>query len=85
MDDNFVAKETTPTQDARVYGLRADGTQFIFPTSQNVPQNEHIAQYTTGDNIRTNTPIDNLDCANKKYVDDAIGKVFSVTIYEAGE
>lgn len=72
VDNGFVAKVTTSTQDARVYGLRADGTQAVFATSQNVPQIEHIAQYTTGDNIRTNTPIDNLDCANKKYVDDNI-------------
>lgn len=70
VDDGFVAKVTTTTQDIRVYGLRADGTQAVFPTSQNVPAIEHIAQYTTGNNIRTNTPIDNLDCANKKYVDE---------------
>lgn len=70
IDDGFVAKITTSTQDMRVYGVRADGTQFIFPTSQNVPEIDHIAQYTTGGNIRTNTPIDNLDCANKKYVDE---------------
>ena len=72
VDNGFVAKVTTSTQDIRVYGLRADGTQAVFPTSQNVPELEHIAQYTTGGNIRTNTPIDNLDCANKKYVDDNI-------------
>ena len=72
VDDGFVAQVTTSTQDIRVYGLRADGTQAVFPTSQNVPEIEHIAQYTTGGNIRTNTPIDNLDCANKKYVDDNI-------------
>ena len=72
VDDGFVAKVTTSTQDIRVYGLRADGTQHVFPTSQNVPEVEHIAQYTTGGNIRTNTPINNLDCANKKYVDDNI-------------
>lgn len=72
VDNGFVAKVTTSTQDNRVYGLRADGTQAVFATSQNVPQIENIAQYTTGNNIRTNTPIDNLDCANKKYVDDNI-------------
>ena len=80
VDDGFVAKVTTSTQDIRVYGLRADGTQAVFPTSQDVPELEHIAQYTTGGNIRTNTPIDNLDCANKKYVDD--GFVAKVDISE---
>lgn len=79
-DDGFVAKVTTSTQDIRVYGLYADGTQAVFPTSQNVPELEHIAQYTTGGNIRTNTPIDNLDCANKKYVDN--GFVAKVDISE---
>lgn len=72
VDNGFVAKVTTSTQDIRVYGLRADGTQAVFPTSQNVPEVEHLAQYTIGGNIRTNTPIDNLDCANKKYVDDTV-------------
>jgi hypothetical protein len=70
VDDGFVKKVTTPTQDGRVYGLYADGTQAVFPTSQNVPQIDHIAQYTIGGNIRTNTPIDNLDCTNKEYVDE---------------
>ena len=70
VDNGFVAKVTTSTQDIRVYGLHADGTQAVFPTSQNVPEIEHLAQYTTGGNIRTNTPIDNLDCTNKKYVDE---------------
>ena len=35
--------------------------------------------YTTGNNIRTNTPIDNLDCANKQYVDDAIASISPTT------
>lgn len=77
VDDGFVAKVTTSTQDIRVYGLRADGTQAVFPTSQNVPELEHIAQYTTGNNIRTSAPIDNLDCANKKYVDDGFVKKYN--------
>lgn len=72
VDEGFVAKVTTPTQDARVYGLYANGTQTVFATSQNVPATDHIAQYTTAGNIRTNTPINDLDCANKKYVDDNI-------------
>lgn len=80
VDNGFVAKTTTATQDIRVYGIHADGSQYIIPTSQNVPELEHIAQYTTGGNIRTNTPIDNLDCANKKYVDN--GFVAKVDISE---
>lgn len=72
VDDGFVAKVTTSSQDDRVYGIAKDGSRYIIPTSQNVPNLGNIAQYTTGDNIRTNTPINNLDCANKKYVDDNI-------------
>lgn len=88
VDDGFVRKVTTATQDERLYGLHANGTQFIFATSQNVPATDHIAQYTVGGNIRTNTPIDNLDCANKKYVDDkiaALGKLYQHNYtFEAG-
>ena len=80
VDDGFVAKFTTPGQDKRVYGTYADGTQAIFSTSEDVPATGNIAQYTTGGNIRTNAPIDNLDCANKKYVDD--GFVAKVDISE---
>lgn len=70
IDEGFIAKVTTATQDTRVYGILAGGAQYIIPTSENVPQQGHIAQYTTGGNIRTNTPIDNLDCTNKEYVDE---------------
>lgn len=70
VDDGFVAKTTTATQNVRVYGIHADGRQYIIPTSQTIPEIDHIAQYTTGGNIRTNTPIDRLDCANKEYVDE---------------
>ena len=78
VDDNFVKKVTTATQDSRVYGLWPNGEQAVFKLSQNIPEIHNIAQYTTGDNIRTNTPIDNLDCANKKYVDDAVSSVSSL-------
>ena len=72
VDDNYVKKVTTATQDSRVYGLNKDGTQTVFPLAQNVPAGHQVAQYTADANIRTNKPISDLDCANKKYVDDAI-------------
>ena len=78
VDDNYVKKVTTITQDARVYGLNAGGEQVVFKLSQNVPEIDNVAQYTTGGNIRTNTPIDNLDCTNKKYVDDAVSSASSL-------
>lgn len=74
VDDNYVKKVTTSTQDARVYGLYRDGTQTVFALSQLVPGGGNVAQYTSDNNIRTNTPINDLDCANKKYVDDAVAR-----------
>ena len=74
----LVQQVTTVTQDARVYGLNADGTQTVFALSQNIPEVSNVAQYTTGGNIRTNTPINDLDCANKKYVDDAVSSASSL-------
>ena len=65
-----VQQVTTSTQDARVYGLNADGTQTVFALSKNVPEEYNVAQYTTGNNIRTSEPVNDLDCTNKKYVDD---------------
>lgn len=72
VDNGFVPKVTTPSQDIRIYGVYSNGTQTTFATSQNVPELEHIAQYTIGGVIRTNAPINELDCTNKKYVDDNI-------------
>ena len=68
----LVQKVSTATQDARVYGLNKDGTQTVFALSQLVPGGGNVAQYTSDNNIRTSTPINDLDCANKKFVEDAI-------------
>ena len=65
-----VQQVTTVTQDSRVYGLMPGGEQAVFRLSQNVPEETNIAQYTTGANIRTSEPINDLDCTNKKYVGD---------------
>lgn len=78
---NFIQKVTTSSQDNRVYGVDTQGEQYIIPTSQNVPQLGNVAQYTIGNNIRTNTPIDNLDAANKKYVDDTFVKKITNNVY----
>lgn len=69
-----VQQVTTVTQDSRVYGLTAGGEQAVFRLSQNVPEETNIAQYTTGANIRTSEPINDLDCTNKKYVNDGFVK-----------
>ena len=69
-----------------VYATDSIGADSPLNYSQS-PANSCIMQYTSSGTVRTNAPIDNLDCANKKYVDDNIAalKSFSVTIYEAGE
>lgn len=78
VDDNCVQTVKTATQDARVYGLTVDGEQTVFRLSQNIPRDGNVAQYTTDNNIRTSEPINDLDCTNKKYVDDAVSSVSSL-------
>ena len=71
-DEHYVQQISTVTQDSRVYGLTAGGEQVVFRLSQNVPEYGNVAQYADGANIRTNEPINDLDCANKKFVEDAV-------------
>lgn len=81
VDNGFVKKVTGHN---KVYATDSIGTDTSIHYSQS-PFNSAITQYTSSGTLRTNTPTYELDAANKKYVDDAIGKVFSVTIYEAGD
>lgn len=69
-DEHYVQQISTVTQDSRVYGLTAGGEQVVFRLSQNVPEYGNVAQYADGANIRTNEPINDLDCTNKKFVND---------------
>lgn len=52
-----------------VYATDSTGTDSPLTYSQ-YPANSCIMQYTSSGTVRTNTPIENLDAANKKYVDD---------------
>ena len=66
VDDWFVKKTTGHN---KVYATDSTGTDLELGYSQS-PANSAIMQYTSAGTVRTNTPIDNLDCANKKYVDE---------------
>lgn len=66
VDDGFVKKVTGHN---KVYATDSTGTDSELSYSQS-PANSAIMQYTSSGTIRTNTPIDDLDCANKKYVDE---------------
>lgn len=44
-----------------------------------------IATYDNGGRLYTNTPIDDLDCANKKYVDVAVSKISGLKITVVAE
>lgn len=81
VNNRFVKKVNVTN---KVYATDSTGTDTQIRYSES-PYNYAITQYTSSGTLRTNTPTYELDAANKKYVDDAIGKVFSVTIYEAGE
>lgn len=84
VDGEFVRKVTGYSQ---VYSKGSDGVDGSIGFSQ-YPSNSAIIQYTSAGTVRTNAPIDNLDCANKKYVDDniaALGKLYQHTYtFEAG-
>lgn len=60
-----------------LYGLSASGTDIIYNISQNNPIANRIAQYTTDRTIRTQTPQNDLDAANKRYVDDLIAPLLA--------
>lgn len=91
-DERYV-KKTSSTAGALIY-TNVNGTDSTIGLSAGNEVNK-VAQYYDenqwpGDNSQggflvTATPTKPYHAANKKYVDDAIGKVFSVTIYEAGE
>lgn len=87
-DDRYVKKPGDPGRwSVLVYSLSSKANTYypmdIGASGLSVPyrdsekNNFKVGDITSSDDSRY--------IANKKYVDDAIGKVFSVTIYEAGE
>lgn len=98
-DERYVKKN--PANDRFVYGKNLVGStlqETIYYVDQgNFSQAGRIPAWISPDlshtlasvnnpvTAKVSTPVGEADIANKKYVDDAIGKVFSVTIYEAGD
>lgn len=67
-DDNYVRKVTTAK---RVYITDKDGLADTAALAYS-PVAYGLSAYDEGGRITTNEPVDNLDCANKKFVEDAI-------------
>ena len=72
VDDGFVAKpnETSFNVTGIMRYNPATGLVDRMPTYQSVPGGNQIPISKNGGRITTNTPTEDLDCTNKKYVDD---------------
>lgn len=68
VDDNYLRKVTTAD---RVYTTDKDGLADTAALAYS-PVAYGLSAYDEGGRITTNEPVDNLDCANKKFVEDAI-------------
>lgn len=68
VDDNYVKKTTTAH---RVYITDKDGLTDTVAFAYS-PIAYGVSAYDEGGRITTNEPVDNLDCTNKKYVDNAV-------------
>ena len=86
-------KKTSSTAGTLIY-TNSNGTDSsiglslgneVGKVAQYYDENQWPGDTSQGGFLVTTTPIKPYHAANKKYVDDAIGKVFSVTIYEAGD
>lgn len=67
-----ITSTDTSTATARAYVVLNDGTQSSLRVTNYAPAANYIAQYTANGRLLTNTPINNGEVANKKYVDDAV-------------
>ena len=67
--DTKLDKVTTTTDVYQVYVKAPDGTQTMSNISNYIAQG-NLVVWGAGGKIKTNTPTENTDCANKKYVDD---------------
>lgn len=62
-----LVKKTTEAN--RVYGTDSTGGQALKPFA-NTPTPSALAAYNDVSNLKTSVPVEDLDCTNKKYVDD---------------
>lgn len=66
--DGKLDKITTASTYSKVYGIEKDGSQtsFIVATGTTIGG---IPMWDGNGTLKTNAPVNNVDCANKKYVD----------------
>lgn len=69
VDDNYV-KKSKSTNRALVYARILDSDEM--KTISYNPYFDAIPLYNTNLTLKTNKPVENNDCANKKYVDEAV-------------
>ena len=65
------------TEGNKVYGTDSTGEQALKPFA-NTPTPSALATYNDVSNLKTSVPVEDLDCTNKKYVDDAVSSVSSL-------
>lgn len=73
-------KVSAPTDSAKVYGIYSDGNQNMFPILSGATASAIMRRDGNG-RCKVSAPSDNLDCANKKYVDDAVSGAVSPHLY----
>ena len=74
--DSYESLKTLPLSKASpsaVIGIDANGTVEKRSISQNIPSFGDVAIYTTGDNLRTSTPLEDRDCIPLKYFNENKG------------
>ena len=65
------------TEGNKVYGTDSTGGQALKPFAD-TPTPSALATYNDVSNLKTSVPVEDLDCTNKKYVDDAVSSVSSL-------
>ena len=65
------------TEGNKVYGTDSTGGQALKPFSD-TPTPSALATYNDVSNLKTSVPVEDLDCTNKEYVDDAVSSVSSL-------
>ena len=70
-----LVKKTIETN--KVYGTDSTGEQALKPFAD-TPTPSALATYNDVSNLKTSVPVEDLDCTNKKYVDNAVSSASSL-------
>lgn len=77
-----LVKKTIETN--KVYGTDSTGGQALKPFAD-TPTPSALATYNDVSNLKTSVPVEDLDCTNKKYVDDAVSSSSTPITFETVE